>query len=191
MTIQYNGIHSLTFYTADLSVSKNTWKDFHLIPIKRPFIGIAEPKVNIINIPGTSKRIDITDYITPRLTFSKIEGEWQFIIVHDLWNNWAEAYNEISDFIHGKTLYIVLDDDPLYSYSGILVISEYKVDKEYSTITFHYEVSKESSINIGAKYPVKFILSDGMAYMEDYGLQAGIPYIEDNNVLVLDYLILI
>lgn len=191
MTIQYDGLHSLTLYTADLSVSKNTWKDFHLIPQKRPFIEIPNPNISIVNIPGTSKRIDITDYISPRLTYSKIEGEWQFIIVHDLWSDWATAYNEISEFIHGNTLYIVLDDEPLYSYSGVLTISDYKPDKEYSTITIHYEISKEATSNIGAKYPIKFVLTDGMAYMEDYGLQQGINYIEDNNVLVLNYLILI
>ena len=190
MTVQYDGLHSITFYNKDLGGAKHSWRDFHLIPSSRPFIAMPEPKTAIITIPGTNKRIDITEHLAPTLLYEKRTGDWSFIIVHDLWKSWSEAFETIAQFIHGQSITVTLDDDKLYSYTGTLTISNYQPEKEYSTITIHYELDYEPSVLSDGYYPIKFILSNGQAYLNDYGITEGQLHYS-NGILKLDDLTVI
>lgn len=186
MTIQYDGVHSINLWNGGSSTRKNTWQDFHLIPKSRPYIQIPEPNVTIVDIPGTSKRIDITEYIDPRLTFGKRIGDWEFIIAHDAWNSWSESYNALIDYIHGGDIVVSLSDDSDYYYSGVLTISNYAPERDYSSITIHYELGAEPVVGPDGFYPIKFLLQNGQSYLQNYGLIEGSSYWEPNGVLVLD-----
>lgn len=177
--VVYDGSHSITFWKNRGNIKRNTWKDFHLIPKSRPFISIPEPIISILKIPGTNKRFDITEYLSKSLTFKQQTGEWDFYIVHDLWENWSDAYNTISDFLHGERVILSLDDDPSVYYEGTLTISNYSVGNDYSSISIHYELNYNAVFNPAGFYPIKFILSDGTSYIQDYGLPIGIQYMEN------------
>jgi len=190
MNVQYNGIHSINIYQDNGHVAKNTWKDFHLIPSARPYIEIPEPVIKIIKIPGTNKRIDITDYLSNSLLFEKVIGDWEFIIVHDSWKNWVESYNALVSYLNGVEAIVSLTDDPEKYYSGILTISNYKPEEEYSTITIHYELSSQILTNPQGLYPIKFILPNGQSYIEDYGIERRSEYMEGNIMVLYDLFVL-
>lgn len=190
MTVVYKGIHSINFKKVNDSSFKNSWKDFHLIPTKRPSINIPQPNTFIVQIPGTNKRIDITDHIDPKLTFGKCEGEWEFKIAHEEWDNWETAFNTITNYINGDDNIIYLSDEPDYYYSGVLTISNYKPEKDYSTIVVHYELSVEPTVGPNGFYPIKFVVSSGQTYLQNYGITANTSYM-DGNILTLDDLYVI
>lgn len=201
MDVQYSGIHSMNFWHMDNKVKKNTWTDFHLIPNKRPFVVNAEPKFTIIKIPGTNKRIDITDFLTDVPTFGSRTGEWEFIIVHDMWENWVNAYNNLCDYFHGHSVIVELTDEPHMYYSGIVTVGNYSSESEYSIIRIKYELNTYALNDVSydpndpsnpsadpfGRFPIKFIANDGKAYHNDYGIDGtSTTYLEGDVLYVYD-----
>lgn len=131
MSIVYNGSHSIEIN------GYNTWTDWHLVPASRPFIALPSPNINIVQIAGTSKFVDMTDYLPGGLTFGQRTGSWDFYIDHDKWGNWTVAYNTIADLLHGKPVTVRLVDDPTRQYSGRVTIA-YTPDESHSRISFNY-----------------------------------------------------
>lgn len=141
--------HSITFG------QKNTWDDWHIVPSSRPTFSTPEVKTNYIDIPGADGSIDITEALMRRPTYSNREGDFEFIVVND-YGIWTERYSEIMEYLHGKTMKMFLEDDPLYYYQGRLSMNEWKSDQNWSTITIHYNVEPY-------KYP-KFTGTSGWSY---------------------------
>ena len=83
MDIRYNGEHSITFIDYNESTStivsiKRTWIDFHLIPEKRPSVVFKKPSYSLVDIPGTSRTVDITSYMLGGQTYTMRTGSWTF-----------------------------------------------------------------------------------------------------------------
>ncbi|MDD6611672.1 MAG: hypothetical protein PUE91_05655, partial [Clostridiales bacterium] len=68
---------------------------------------------------------------------SNREGECNFTCV-DRPDQWAEIYSEISNYLHGREMQIVLDDDPDYYYTGIVRVDPFESDKTVCKITVTY-----------------------------------------------------
>lgn len=133
--------HSITFTNESTGTTKNTWDDFHLIPSSRPFV--APPPVNekLIEVPGRSGMLDLTDALTSSRTFGNRTGSWEFYVMHDLWSRgWAYAYTVVQHYIHGRRLKVVLEDDPDYYYEGRISVTGWASPKDYSKITISYSL---------------------------------------------------
>lgn len=146
MDVEYKGQHSIIFYK-DIGngyEKKNSWIDFHMIPATRPYVALGAPNISQVPIPGTSKRVDITDYLPGGLTFGGRSGTWEFYIDHLMWKDWDTAYNKIKSYIHGNTFLINLTDDPYIVYQGVLTISGYVAGQNYSRITIQYDLVNDA-----------------------------------------------
>lgn len=132
----YSGIHSIDFIQNDSRL--NTWRDFHLIPTKRPELVDPVPNSQSVMIPGTDKRIDIVSSLPEGITYDIRQGSWEFVIDHDQWSSWDEAYRELAKAINGNAMTIMLDDGSVYGYSGRLRVSGYNPGSNWSTITIMY-----------------------------------------------------
>lgn len=143
MSVVYGGMHSIVFIRLSDSTTKHSWSDLHLIPEVRPTIALPEPKVQLIEIPGRSKRIDLTDYMPGGLTYGPRSGEFTFYVDHDQWDGWENAYNELSRFFNGDKFAVYLIDNITELYEGRVYLTEYNPEDSYSTATLHYELEPD------------------------------------------------
>lgn len=158
MSVVYNGAHSITFIEAldsdtdstptAYSSYKRSWRDFHLVPEKRPSVNPPSPALKLIDIPGTNRRIDMTDLMPGGLKFGRRQGEWQFILDHDLWDNWHTAKKTIEDAINGKRLYCILEDDFNTAYRGRFRVQGWQSGPNYSSISISYDLEYKKYINV-------------------------------------------
>jgi hypothetical protein len=157
LSVVYNGAHSITFIEAldsdtdstptAYSSYKRSWRDFHLVPEKRPSVNPPSPALKLIDIPGTNRRIDMTDLMPGGLKFGRRQGEWQFILDHDLWDNWHTAKKTIEDAINGKRLYCILEDDFNTAYRGRFRVQGWQSGPNYSSIAISYDLEYKKYTN--------------------------------------------
>lgn len=133
--------------------NKNTWSDWHLIPVTRPYVELPVVNQKVVEIPGRNGVLDLTTFLTGSPTYSNRKGSWEFYITNEYylysdpkfvrnprnWSGWEEAYRTIAAHCTGRILSAVLEDDPNYSYTGRFQVS-YKPGKDYSTITISYDL---------------------------------------------------
>lgn len=154
----YSGDHSIDFWKTDSSeiLYKNTWDTFHLIPSSRPYIVNPEPRLQIVNVPLTNKRIDRSSYLPEGLTYELQKGQWEFYIDNDTisskeWyptalyytddTKWAwEHYKLFEYFKGGKFEFQLQDLSPIKSYKGRITVSGYSPEADYSKVTLDYYI---------------------------------------------------
>lgn len=158
LSIVYDGSHSVVFIKANDSDTSSTpiayssymrsWRDFGLVPTKRPSVSAASPLIHFVQIPGTSRRIDMTDLDPGGLKFGRRQGEWEFIIDSEKWNSFEETKQTLEEFLNGQRLYCVLEDDYDTAYRGRLKITDWRVGAGYSTVTISYDFEHNTYLNV-------------------------------------------
>ena len=139
MYSMYDGTHSITFGPTDGSAGKNTWTDWYLIPASRPTLTMPGAQNKFVEIPGMNGSYDISDYLTPDVTYSDRSGSFEFVVDNDH-ADWLTIYRNISMYLHGQRLRMILDDDPEWFYEGRFTLDEFKSDKANSRIVIGYRV---------------------------------------------------
>lgn len=125
--------HSVTFG------EKNSWDDWYLIPSTRPVINPPKKKTNFIDIPGSDGHIDLSDVVSGYPVYENRTGTIEFIVENGH-KPWSETFSDIMDYLHGKNMKAVLEDDKYYYYEGLFTVDDWKSDKSYSLITIGYNV---------------------------------------------------
>lgn len=125
--------HSITFG------DKNTWDDWHLVPSSRPLFNPPTVKTKFISIPGANGILDLTESLTKYPVYNNREGSIEFIVMNDYWE-WHEAYSTIMNYLHGKTMKAVLEDDEEWYYIGRFSVNSWKSEKDYSRIVIDYSL---------------------------------------------------
>lgn len=99
------------------------------------YIPQPEPKISRISIPGASGSIDLSE-ITGEIHYEDREGlQFEFDLMDESYEAWAIATSEISMWIHGKKVKVVLDNDPGYYYLCRLNVDSKKDNPVLSKIT--------------------------------------------------------
>lgn len=132
--------HSIIFGT------KDTWADWYLIPSSRPVIDPPEPKTKFVDIPGADWHIDLTTSLTGDVAYGPRTGSIDFIVDNGFLSDydhtkWASVYSEIMNYLHGKYMKAILEDDPSYYYEGRFSVNSWKSEEKNSTVTIDYTVS--------------------------------------------------
>ena len=141
--------HSITFnrrFTTPYTkvVSKNTYTDFKLAPSSRPVIAPPELKETYVDIPGGNGTIDLSEVVSGCPVYKDREGDIEFYVLNEnypgfqSYDTWIKRYTDIMNFLHGKSIEVVLEDDPDYYYRGRFSVDEWASEKDYSMLTFHY-----------------------------------------------------
>ena len=131
--------HSLTLG------GKNTWDDWHLVPESRPVMNPPKPKFEYANIPGLDGALDFTEVFGDVL-YENREGSWTFYVMNDYgqknydYNAWYELYRNIMGHLHGLYMLVYSEDDPEYIYRGRVSVNNWASEKDYSKITFDYNL---------------------------------------------------
>lgn len=125
-----------------LDNARNTWIDWHLIPLERPSIAPPEVKTKTVEVPGMNGDLDFTESLTGYPVYKNREGDIEFMVEtgHEDWN---EVYQSMCSYLHGRKLYFALEDDPGYYYYGRITVDQYQSQKDNSKITIHYETDPQ------------------------------------------------
>lgn len=144
--------HSITFL--DISITPrwdseqrcfiqgvNTWDTWHLISQSRPEIVPPEVYTNYVDLPGGHGKVDLSEYLSGGPVYKNRTGTLQFYVANG-YGNWIDRYNEISEYIHGKQLYMALVDEPAYYYKGRFKVQQYASDGKtnWSSVIINYEL---------------------------------------------------
>lgn len=121
---------------------KNTWDDWHLIPVSRPVILPPNVKTNYVDIPGADGHSDLTEALTGSVLYKTRTGSLEFYVDNDYreFIEWEHLYSEIMDYLHGKQMKLILEDDPNFYYDGRFNVNTWKSEKDYSRIVIDYDV---------------------------------------------------
>lgn len=116
----------------------------------------AEPKIIEIEIPGSNGKLDLSEW-TGEVLYNNRTLTFNFDIF-DSPSNWWTLKQEITKYIHGKKLKIVLDQDNKYYYYGRCKVADFSNETTVAHLTiecdcepFKYknEVTTESITGTG------------------------------------------
>ena len=141
---------------------KHTFKDYGLVVGNNDVVGEPRPKVNIIDIPGSSKRLDLTETLTGKPEY---EGRQLKLVLGGMKGRdaWAEQYRRILMDLHGKRIKAVLDNDPLWYYEGRAELSGFDRVRDLGSFTLTLDAE-------AYKYEIN---ASDEAWMKDIVTQAG------------------
>lgn len=93
----------------------------------------AEPKLNLIDIPGADGTKDLSELPSGRVVFNDRTITWTFALYPG--DNWPEKQRQVSNALNGKRCHITLDDSPDFYLDGRLAVKSYNRDKTLRQIT--------------------------------------------------------
>lgn len=99
----------------------HTFEDWNLILKSRPVISPPEPKTVYVDLPGTDGHLDLTESLNGEVVFNPRNISMEFQVI-DKKEEWPSVYSDILDFLHGRTVKIVMDDDLDYYYVGRVTV---------------------------------------------------------------------
>lgn len=119
---------------------KNTWDDWHLISTSRILFNPPNVKTSYIELPGSDGSLDLTEVLGGRPTYNNRTGSWTFYVLNG-YQEWYELYSDIMEYLQGKELDAVLEDEPAYFYHGRFKVDAWRSDPTWSKIVISYNVS--------------------------------------------------
>ena len=137
--IQYSGQHSVTFGV------KNTWTDWHIIPLSRPVFLPPPLRVKDIDRVNMDGFVDLSSILSATPLFGNREGSLEFVVAND-YLSWSSTYSMIMNYLHGMRMRAVLSDDPRFYYEGLFEVSEWASNSYFSTITIDYNLDPEKKV---------------------------------------------
>jgi hypothetical protein len=93
----------------------------------------AEPKLNLIDIPGADGSVDMSELPGGRLVYKDRTLTWTFALYPG--ENWDAKHRQVSNALNGKRCRITLDTNPDYYYDGRVAVKKYNKDKLLRQIT--------------------------------------------------------
>lgn len=114
----------------------HTWRDWRIVPTSRPVFNPPDPKIVMIDIPGSDDVVDMTETLTGQVHYNRRKGSWEFLVQNK--SAWSEVYSMILDYLHGQNMKAILDDDPQFYYQSRFSVNEWKSDPMNSKIVIDY-----------------------------------------------------
>lgn len=131
--------HSIRF-GKDLDHMIDAWEDWHIVSSKRPVINPPELKTQTIEIPGANGSIDVSEVLTRYPLYNNRTGSFEMYVVNG-YGDWVDRYQEISNYLNGERIKMILEDDPMYYYEGRIKVNEWQSNPNWSTIVLNYTLS--------------------------------------------------
>lgn len=154
-------LFSINYLTIGLSSIRGSRKirhsywDWFLIPNERWAIEPPDCKTSYVDIGGANGALDMTEALSGYPVYKNREGQMRFKVRNDRIVNeggptanvghyeamWNEIYRDMCMFLHGKTMYMMLEDDPEWYYYGRFSVGRYDAsDKHNSEIVISYNL---------------------------------------------------
>lgn len=118
---------------------KHSFRDWRLTMEGRPVISPPVSKVVYVDVPGLNAFIDMTETLTGDVAYQSRTIEFNFT-TRKVRQKWNKMYSDISSYLHGQRMRIILDEDKGYFYIGRVAVNEWKSNVKSSTIVIEAEV---------------------------------------------------
>ena len=119
-------------YLEDQSIAKHTFNDFNLKMVSM-YIPMPETKEQKVNLPFASGSVDLTEAggTTP---YADRDGlQFEFVYFGDLMN-WPLMTHNLANYLHGKKLLMIADNDLQYYYVVRLELDTQKTSKHANKV---------------------------------------------------------
>lgn len=131
---------------------KHTYRDLHLVIGNNDIVQPPEPKTNLIDIPGSSRRLDLTETLTGRTEYGGRTLTFSFGIRTSR-EKWPAVCKDVLLLFHGQKVQVILDTEPEYVYEGRAAVTDF--DRAGAIGTFTMTVDADAY-----KYDVSDSLGD-------------------------------
>ena len=183
--------YSLKFETLDILNNQvldtfNTYEDWFLVPLSRPSIEMPATKMNSVEIPGASGKLDLTYILTKYPLYNNRSGTISFAVLNDHDGyRWIDIQNMIARAIHGRKVRVYLEDDPDYYYEGFWALKQWKsnnngswseVDLEYNVDPYKYYRTDKVFTKMGSELSKQITFTSN-----DIGSMPVVPSITVSN----------
>ncbi len=118
---------------------KHTYRDWGLLLKSRPLISPPAPKTKLIEVPGSDIVIDLTEKLTGAVHYGMRTIKFEFIVMAKR-ERWAALHSEIVNYLHGKSVKIIMDDDSNYYYTGRVTVGELDPEKKTAVLEMEAQV---------------------------------------------------
>ncbi len=112
------------FYSITIG-EKNTWDDFHLMPVGEGRIDFATPelKYESVSVPGSDGELDLTEALTGFPTYKSRKGTLKFRFFDD-GKPARNKHDDLKNYLHGRWMRAIIDDQPEYYYEGRFTVGD-------------------------------------------------------------------
>ena len=118
---------------------KHTYRDWGLLTKSRPNISPPTPKLKLVQVPGSDNIIDLTESLTGQVHYEMRTISFEFVMMAER-ARWPSLYSEIMNYLHGKKIRIIMDDDPNFYYTGRVTVGNLDPDKKTAVISMEAQV---------------------------------------------------
>jgi len=112
---------------------RHSYLNWGLTLKSRPDISPPEPKYVYVDIPSADGQLDLTESLTGFVPFKSRTVTCEFNVI-DPRRRWDAIYSEILDYLQGRELEFIKDEDPAYFYKGRFQVDEWESSKRTATL---------------------------------------------------------
>lgn len=112
---------------------KHSYRDWGLYLKSRPVISPPTPKTVYEDLPGSDGSLDFTESLTGDVKYENRDVKFEFTVIGGR-EKWYDTFSDIMDYMHGKRMKVVIDEDPTFYYIGRITVDEWESSKVTSTV---------------------------------------------------------
>ena len=106
-----------SIFTGALIGDEHTLRDWGAIITNSDVIGMPEPNMVLLEVPGRSGRLDLSEVLTGDITYSNREIKLELAAQTNR-DRWVETCFHIFNKFHGRVVHVTFDEDPGHFYVG-------------------------------------------------------------------------
>ena len=111
---------------------KHSFDDWGLVLTEKS-LGLPEPKTSSVEIEGADGEIDTSEVLSGEIKFHNRQLLFKFTMT-DEYEDFNDKVTEVANYLHGRKLRIILDEDDLCYYYGRCAINEWLTDRRIGQI---------------------------------------------------------
>lgn len=111
---------------------KHTFDDWGLVLTEKS-LGLPTPKTSSVKIEGADGELDTSEVVSGEIKFSNRQLTFKLTLT-DNYEDFNDKLTEVANYLHGKKLKIILDEDDQYYYNGRCAIDEWLTDRRIGQI---------------------------------------------------------
>ena len=106
-----------TIFKGALVGDEHTLRDWGAIITNTDVVGMPEPQTILLDVPGRSGRLDLSEVLTGDVSYGNREIKMELAAEVDT-ERWIEMCLHIFNKYHGRNVQIIFDEDPTFYYYG-------------------------------------------------------------------------
>ena len=110
----------------------HSYRDLGLFPKSKMTVQPPEVRETYIDIAGRDGELDLSEVLTGNPSYGNRDAKFEFTVVDR--KLWDSVYTRLMNEIHGRKMYVVIEEDSNYYYTGRLKVNSFKSKKNTATI---------------------------------------------------------